>query len=69
MSNAGVTHEEERLLVRMIEGKIREGGYASLTEQEKNIYAYSPYGTGGGCPSHSAVHAQGVDEMFEVNMN
>lgn len=72
-----MTNEEERLTVRMIERKLEEGGYAALTEREKTIIAYSPYGTfagyGGGCLSaalgKAAKPIDGGSYRWPVSMN
>jgi hypothetical protein len=42
---------QERYAVNRIAEKIRREGRKSLTTQEENIYSYSRFGNGGGCPS------------------
>lgn len=51
----------EKWTVSLIEAKLKAG--KELTDREWRIYAYSPYGTGGGCHACPAVGPIDVTEV------
>ncbi len=63
-----MNREEEKLMCKMIEGKMGRG--EPLTSQEQRIYAYSDYGSfnghAGGCVT---PRVDDVSAAFKVNLN